>query len=116
MITLEKRHHRLAYTGIAAAVMLAAGLFALNFPVFIGAYDQWGWQIKCGTGYVSDLTQAAVTVSDRDYVAECETALHKRRAWAVPPVVLGGLVVLAVVVASAIASARESLVSRSDTD
>ena len=39
--------------------LIGVGLLALNFPVFLDAYDQWGFQIKCGTGYLTDLTQAA---------------------------------------------------------
>jgi len=112
---LQQRHHRLAYTGIVAAVVLAAGLFALNFPVFLDDYDQWGWQIKCGTGYVSELSQAAAAVGDNNYVDECETALLMRRMWTIPLVVVGGAVLLAVVVASASLSGRESLVPRRDT-
>jgi H+/Cl- antiporter ClcA len=106
---LEQRHHRLAYTGIAAAVVLAIGLFALNFPVFLDGYDQWGWQINCGTGYATELAQAAAAVGDKDYVDECESALLIRRLWTIPLVLLGGAVVLVVLVASATASARETL-------
>jgi hypothetical protein len=109
---LEQRHHRLAYTAIAAAVVVAVGLLALNFPVFLDDYDQWGWQIKCGTGYFSELAQAAATVGEKNYVDECETALLMRRAWTVPLVVAGGTVVLIALVASATASARESLTAR----
>jgi hypothetical protein len=104
---LHQRHHRLAYTGIV--------LLALNFPVFLDAYDQWGFQIKCGTGYLTDLTQAAATVGQHDFVDQCETALLVRRLWTIPLVVIGGLVLLAVVVASAIASGRESLVPHRDS-
>lgn len=43
----------------AAVVFLAGGLFALRFPVFIEAYDQFGWQVKCGSGFTTDLTQAS---------------------------------------------------------
>ena len=88
---------------------VAVGLFALNFPVFLDAYDQWGFQIKCGTGYVSDLTQAAASAGEHNYVDECETALLVRRLWTIPLVVVGGPVVLVALVASATASARESL-------
>lgn len=108
---MQQRHHRLAYTGIIAAVVLGIGLFALNFPVFLGDYDQYGWQIKCGTGYLSDLSQAAAAVSGTNYVDKCETALLLRRAWTFPLVVLGGTVLLVTLVASAATSARESLVS-----
>nr|WP_240630624.1 hypothetical protein [Mycolicibacterium sp. GF69] len=92
-----------------AAVLLVIALLALNFPVFLDSYDQYGWQIKCGTGYVTDLTQAAATVGDANYVDQCETALLTRRMWAMPIAVLAGAVLLAVVVASATTSARESL-------
>jgi H+/Cl- antiporter ClcA len=112
---LHQRHHRLAYTGIVAGIVVVIGLLALNFPVFLDAYDQWGFQIKCGTGYLTDLTQAAATVGQHDFVDQCETALLVRRLWTIPLVVIGGLVLLAVVVASAIASGRESLVRHRDT-
>jgi hypothetical protein len=112
---LEDRHHRLAYTGITAAVVLAIGLFAMNFPVFLDDFDQWGWQIKCGTGYAADLTQATAAVGGKDYVGDCETALMMRRIWTVPLVVLGATVGLIVLVASATTSARESLMGHSDT-
>lgn len=111
---MEQRHHRLAYSGLAAAV-LAVGLFALNFPVFLDDCDQWGGQIKCGTGYFSELTQAAAAVGEKNYVDECETALLTRRMWTIPLVVVGGAVVLAVLVASATTSARESLVPHRDS-
>jgi hypothetical protein len=111
---LQQRHHRLAYSGIVAAVVLGLGLFALNFPVFLDDFDQWGWQIKCGTGYISDLTQAAAAVGEKNYVSECQSALLLRRVWAGPLVVLGGSVLLAVLVASAATSARESLTSHRD--
>ena len=106
---MQKRHHRLAYTGIVAAAVVAVGLLALNFPVFLDAYDQWGFQIKCGTGYVTDLTQAAASVGDANYVENCQSALLLRRLWTIPLAVLGATVVLIVSVASATASARETL-------
>ncbi len=111
---MSQRHHRLAYTGIIAAVLLGIGLFALNFPVFLDAYDQWGFQIKCGTGYLSDLSQAAAAAGDTNYVDECQTALATRRLWTIPLAVISGLVLLAVVVASATTSVRESLMTHRD--
>jgi type III secretory pathway component EscS len=113
--TVPQRHHRLAYTGIAAAAVLAVGLLALNFPVFLDAYDQWGWQIKCGTGYLTDLTQAAASVCDVNYVEECESALLMRRMWTVPLVLVGATVGLVVLVASATSSARETLMAYRET-
>jgi hypothetical protein len=112
---LHQRHHRLAYTGIVCGVLLAIGLIALNFPVFIDAFDQWGFQIKCGTGYGTDVSQAAAAAGQHNYVEQCETALLVRRLWTIPLVAVSGLVVLVVTVASAIASARETLLQHRDT-
>jgi hypothetical protein len=112
---LHQRHHRLAYTGISCGVVVAIGLLALNFPVFLDAYDQWGFQIKCGTGYATDLSRAAAVVGQHNLVDQCETALLVRRMWTIPLVAFGALVLLVVVVASAITSARESLVPHRDT-
>ena len=50
-----------------------------------------------------------------NYVDKCETALLVRRMWTIPLVAISGLVVLVVTLASAIASARESLVPHRDT-
>ena len=112
---MHQRHHRLAYTGIVCGVLVAIGLVALNFPVFLDAYDQWGFQIKCGTGYATDLIQAAAAAGQHNYVDKCETALLVRRMWTIPLVAISGLVLLVVTLASAIASARESLVPHRDT-
>lgn len=106
---MTARHHRLAYTGIVAAVVLIIGLLAMNFPVFIDSYDQYGWQIKCGTGYVSNLTQATATVGEDNYVEQCKDALLARRMWTISMVVLAGAVLLTTLVAAATTSARESL-------
>ena len=113
---MQDRHHRLAYTGIVAGVVLAAGLLAMNFPVFLDSYDQYGWQIKCGTGYITDLSQAADAVGETNYVDQCESALLLRRLWTMPLAVIAGTVLLAVLVASATTSARESLVPHSNDD
>jgi hypothetical protein len=86
---LQQRHHRLAYTGIACALLLAIGLIAMNFPVFLNAYDQWGFQIKCETGYLTDLTQATAAAGGHNYVDNCETALLVRRLWTIPLVAAG---------------------------
>ncbi|MGE2722835.1 hypothetical protein [Mycolicibacterium celeriflavum] len=106
---MSDHHHRLAWTGIIAAIVLAGALLALNFPVFLDSYDQYGFQIKCGTGYLSDLTQATAIAGDADYVDQCETALLTRRLWTIPLALLGGAALLAALVASATTSARESL-------
>jgi hypothetical protein len=76
-----------------AVIALTAGLLALRFPVFIDAYDQFGWQVKCGSGFTTDLTQAssADETSRTNYVGQCDNALMIRRAWAIPASALGGL-------------------------
>lgn len=111
---MTKRHHRLAYTGIACGVLVIIGLIALNFPVFIDVFDQFGFQVKCGTGYATDLTQAAATAGPHNYVDQCETALLMRRMWTIPLVAISALVLLAVTTASAVTSARETLVPYRD--
>ena len=50
-----------------------------------------------------------------NYVDKCETAFLARRMWTIPLVAISGLVLLVVTLASAIASARESLVPHRDT-
>jgi hypothetical protein len=101
-------HHRAFYIGILSVVLIGVGLVALNFPVFIDAYDQWGWQIKCGTGYSSNLTQAA-EANGGNYVDQCGTALMLRRIWAIPMVVIGSIVFLGVVLVAATVWGRESV-------
>jgi len=106
---LHQRHHRLAYTGISCGVVVAIGLLALNFPVFLDAYDQWGFQIKCGTGFASDLSQAAAAAGQHTYVDQCETALILRRLWAIPLVAVGSIVLVVVGSVAATAWGRESV-------
>jgi len=111
----ERRQHRLAYIGIAAAVVLGIGLLAMAFPVYIDDFDQYGWQIKCGTAYVGDLTQAAASHppgnpdAETTYVADCESALLFRRLWTVPLVAIAGIVGLIALVKAATSSAHEVL-------
>jgi hypothetical protein len=87
---------------IAAVALVGAGALALRFPVFIDAYDQWGWQVNCGNGFNANLTQATVADNggvdpqagtptpahtpphDSAYVEQCQRALTVRRAWTVP--------------------------------
>ena len=101
-------HHRAFYIGILSVVLIVVGLVALNFPVFIDTYDQWGWQIKCGTGYGSDLTQAAEAIGG-NYVDQCGTALMLRRIWAIPMVVIGAILFMGVLLVAATVWGRESV-------
>jgi uncharacterized membrane protein YiaA len=101
-------HHRAFYLGILAVVMIAVGLIALNFPVFIDAYDQFGFQIKCGTGFASDLAQAAQS-SGGDHVGQCGTAVMLRRLWTIPLVVVGSILLLIIGLVAATVWGRESV-------
>jgi hypothetical protein len=89
--------------------MIVVGLLALNFPVFLDAFDQWGFQIKCGTGFASDLSQAAAAAGQHNYVDQCETALILRRLWAIPLVAVGSIVLVVVGGVAATAWGRESV-------
>ena len=101
-------HHRAFYVGVLSVVLIVVGIVALKFPVFIDAYDQWGWQIKCGTGLGSDLTQAAAA-SGGNYVDQCGTALMLRRIWAIPMVVFGTIVFAGVILVAATVWGGESV-------
>jgi uncharacterized membrane protein len=105
---LHHYHHRAFYLGILSVVLIVVGLVALNFPVFIDAFDQWGWQIKCGTGYSSNLTQAA-EANGGNFVDQCGTALMLRRIWAIPMVAIGAIVLVGVVLVAATVWGRESV-------
>ena len=100
-------HHRAFYIGFVCVVMIAVGLLALNFPVFLDAYDQWGFQLKCGTGFASDLSQAAA--GQHSYVDQCETALMLRRLWSIPLIVVGSIVLVIVIAVAATAWGKESV-------
>jgi len=82
--------------------LVGLGLVALNFPVFLDAYDQWGWQIKCGTGYSTNLVQAHLAnpgLGQTDFVDQCQSALAVRRAWTIPIAVVGWLILSGLAVA-----------------
>lgn len=77
------------------AALIGIGLLALNFPVFLSSYDQWGWQIKCGTGYSTNLLQAQTANQaspQMNYVEQCQNALAMRRAWSIPLAVAGWVI------------------------
>jgi hypothetical protein len=99
-------HHRAFYLGVLGVVLIVVGLLALNFPVFIDVYDQFGFQIKCGTGYITDLTQAVD--SGGDHASQCETALLVRRLWTIPLIVVGSILLAVVVFVAATVWGRES--------
>ena len=100
-------HRRAFYTGVGCIVVMVAGLIALNFPVFIDAFDHYGFQIKCGTGFATDLSQAAVA-GQRTYVEQCEKALLTRRLWTIPPVVTGAMLLALTAAVTTLLWGRES--------
>lgn len=101
-------HHRAFYLGVLAVALIAVGLLALNFPVFIDAYDQFGFQIKCGSGFSTNLAQAAEATGG-DHVGQCQTALLLRRLWTIPMVALGAMLLAVIVFVAATVWGRESV-------
>lgn len=75
---------------LAGVALLALGLLALRFPVFLPDFDQWGVQINCGSGLGSALTQASAADSaGSNYVGQCHAAIAMRRDWTIPLTLLG---------------------------
>jgi hypothetical protein len=101
-------HHRAFYFGVLSVVLIGGGLLALNFPVFIDTYDHFGFQIKCGTGFHTNLTQAA-EAGGGAHVDQCETALLVRRLWAIPTSVIGAVLLGTITFVAATLWGRESV-------
>lgn len=99
---------------IVGAAVLAGALVALCFPVYLGTYDRWGIQIRCGNGYASQSTQASTDDRDQahqpapatNYVGQCNSALAHRRAWAIPVAAVGALILVPELVAWARGESR----------
>lgn len=97
------------YVVLGGAVLVAIGLFALRFPVYLDDFDQWGWLIKCGNGFDADFLQASQATNGTGFVEGCETAVLMRRLWTVPVVVVGAVAFFGTLLTSALASVREAL-------
>jgi hypothetical protein len=83
----------------AGLLLLMTGLFALWTPVFLGDFDQWGFQINCGSGLHSAFSQAEMADSTgTHFVDRCGTAIAVRRAWTIPLAVAGALFLSALVI------------------
>ncbi|MGE2716846.1 hypothetical protein ACQI4L_22550 [Mycolicibacterium litorale] len=96
------------YIAVGGAILLAIGLFALRFPVFIDGYDQWGWQVKCGSGFAANLTQAEnAAAGGTDFVGSCQDALLTRRLWTIPLIAVGVITLVAVLVAATVSHRDE---------
>lgn len=92
---------------LVGAVILVAGIVGLLVPVSIS--DGSGGSIGCGNAVMSDLSGARDAnneslanipilnkiVAHTDFVAECQSALSRRRSWTIPVAVVGGIAVLA---------------------
>jgi hypothetical protein len=74
--------------GVVGIALVAVGLLALWFPVYLNQYDQYGMQIGCGRGFSANLSQVADTRGG-GLAAQCGTALLIRRMWAIPTTVIG---------------------------
>lgn len=81
---------RKLYLGIAGLLVGLIGLAALWFPVYLDAYDAYGIKINCGNGIGSHL---ALAHHDDTLSPQCNSALLVRRAWAIPAVAVGWLLV-----------------------
>ena len=80
------------YIGIAGLLLAVIGLAARAYPIYLDQYDVYGIKVSRGKGLSSDLSHAAQT--DRHHlVTQCHTALRARRAWAIPAVAIGWLLV-----------------------
>jgi hypothetical protein len=103
----------------AGVLLLTGGLLALRFPVFLSDFDQWGFQINCGSGLQSMSTQANIADSDgTNFIDQCHTAIAMRRAWTAPLVAAGVLLLGALLVrppreqSANAETARENLLAR----
>ncbi|WP_375481707.1 hypothetical protein [uncultured Mycobacterium sp.] len=74
----------------AGVLLLMVGLLALRFPVFLSDFDQWGFQINCGSGFGGSLTQAGIADgAGTHFVDQCHTAVAVRRIWTIPMAMFG---------------------------
>lgn len=87
--------YRNRFLAAVGAILLAGGLVALAFPVFLNDFDTFGVQISCGTGYRSQLGQATAT----DYIDGCRSAVAYRRVWLLSTAGLGVVLLIPAMVA-----------------
>jgi hypothetical protein len=99
MLALINMSNQRFFVLVVGIALVVGGLLALRFPVFLPDFDQWGFQINCGSGIQSALTQAGVADSaGTQFVNQCHTAIAMRRAWSIPLVVVGALLLGALMV------------------
>jgi hypothetical protein len=99
MAALLNMSNRRFFVFAAGITLLVGGLLALRFPVFLPNFDQWGFQINCGSGFRIELTQAGIADSGAGHlIDQCHTAVAIRRAWAIPLTTAGALLLSALAV------------------
>jgi hypothetical protein len=93
LMSMSNRRFLILVTG---ALLVTVGLLALRYPVFLAVFDQWGFQVNCGNGFASNLTQAgAADPTGTHLIDQCRAAVATRRDWSVP-VLASGLLLLGV--------------------
>lgn len=81
----------------ASIALIAIGLLALQFPVYLDDFDHRGMQVRCGNGFGAEPHHATIADQQADssdpdgpgFVEGCQTALAIRRGWAISTAVLG---------------------------
>lgn len=79
---------------IVMVTLVLVGFLGMWWPVYLSEFDQYGIQIDCGSGFLSDLAQAGRADGTGGLAGECGTALLIRRAWSIPLMVIGTVVVI----------------------
>jgi hypothetical protein len=93
----------------AGVVLMVGALLALRFPVYLADFDQWGFQINCGSGFGSEWTQAATAdAAGTHFVQQCHAAIAMRRAWSVPMLATGALLLSALVLRPTFANSAQT--------
>lgn len=96
LMNMSNRRFRTLAAGL---LLLTVGLLALRFPVFLAGFDQWGFQINCGSGFAGSFAQAGVADSaGTHFVNQCHTAVAMRRGWAIPLAAGGALLIAGLLV------------------
>lgn len=80
---------------IAVAALILIGFLGMWQPAYLSEFDQYGIQIECGSGFLTDLSHAERADGSGVLADECGTALLVRRAWAIT-LMMGGTAVLIV--------------------
>jgi hypothetical protein len=78
---------------IVAGAVILIGFLGMWQPVYLSEFDQYGIQIECGSGFITDLSHAERTDPSGALADGCGSALLTRRAWAITTMV-GGTAVL----------------------